>query len=214
MAIDYFSEEDQIEPEEATLEKLREYADDITLLQSEIDEDTKKLAEKTERLKKLTQRTVPDMMQELQLKSFKLVDGSEMTIEDKVQASIPAHKKAEAFDWLEKYGFDGIIKTVVGASFGKGEMEAARKAFTTLVEAGVSAELDRSVHNATLVSFVKERLAAAGEVPQDVPAVDTNDGFDDGDSSEKAVKVPNLPMDIFSVHEFKQCKIKLPKKKK
>ena len=215
MAIDYFEDEGK-EPEGATLERLREYADDITLLQSEIDEDTRKLAEKTERLKKLTQKTVPGIMRELQIKSFKLVDGSELSVENKVHASIPAHKKAEAFAWLEKYKFDGIIKTSVSVSFGKGEMEQAKEAQKALAEKGISAEIERSVHPSTLNSFVKERLAAAGEAEesQGAPVVDINDGFD-GEPGEGVVeKVPNLPLDLFSVNEFEQCKIKLAKKKK
>ncbi|MEG0207008.1 gp33 family protein [Citrobacter sp.] len=215
MAIDYFEDEDKA-PEGATLEQLREYADDITLLQDEIDKDTRELAIKTEKLKKLTQKTVPDIMNELQIKSFKLLDGSELSVEDKVQASIPAHKKAEAFAWLEKYHFDGIIKTSVSVSFGKGEMEKAKEAQKILAEKGVVAEIDRSIHPSTLSSFVKERLAAAGEAEQSQgePVVDINDGFDDEDGAEKEEKIPNLPQDIFSVFEFKQCKIKVAKKKK
>ena len=211
MAIDYF--EDEIQPEGATLERLLEYADEITLLEAEIADDTVKLAEKNEKLKKLTQKTVPGIMKELQLKSFKLKDGSELLVEDKIQASIPASKKAEAFEWLEKYHFDGIIKTSVSVSFGKGEMEKAKEAQKVLAEKGVIATIDRSVHPATLTSFVKERLAAAAEEPQEKATVDSADGFDDA-PGEETLKIPNLPQDIFSVFEFEQCKIKLPKKKK
>lgn len=213
MAIDYF--EDEIQPEGATLERLLEYADEITLLEAEIADDTVKLAEKNEKLKKLTQKTVPGIMKELQLKSFKLKDGSELLVEDKIQASIPAAKKAEAFEWLEKYHFDGIIKTSVSVSFGKGEMEKAKEAQKVLAEKGVIATIDRSVHPATLTSFVKERLAAAAEEQAEKPeAPETvGDGFDDA-PGEETLKIPNLPQDIFSVFEFEQCKIKLPKKKK
>jgi hypothetical protein len=49
----------------------------------------------------------------------------------------------------------------------------------------VFASLDRSIHNATLTSFVKERLAAGETLP-----------------------------DAFSVFEFKEAKIKAPKAKK
>lgn len=219
MAIDYFEGQEDFVPAAATLENLRSLADDATILETEIAEQQLALQKKVEEHKKLTQRTIPDIMKELQMKSFKLLDGSELKIEDQVQCSIPAHKKAEAFEWLKKYGFDGIIKTSVSITFGKGEIENARKVQSDLAEKGIIASLDQSVHASTLKSFVKERLAAAGEYGEhgehdeaELPA-EASDGFDDSDTPA-AVRIPNLPQDVFGVYEFQQAKIVLPKKKK
>lgn len=204
MAIDYW-EEGEVLPEVNTMERLRELADDATLLESEIDDLTVKLAEKQEALAKINTDIIPGIMMELQLKSFKLADGSEIVVEDKIRASIPVAKKPEAYKWLHDHGYDGIIKTNVSATFGKGDIEEARKAVEALEAAGVSSSVEQTIHPGTLVSFVKERLAAAAEV---IPM--ETDGFD---SPDKA-KEPNLPLDIFSVYEFKQAKIKAPRKTK
>lgn len=206
--IDYMGALDDVKPQVATLERLRELADDATLLDSEIAELTVKLTEKQEELVKITRKTIPDIMEELQMKSFKLQDGSELLVEDKVQASIPVANKAAAYKWLTDHGFDGIIKTNVSCQFSKGELEEAQKVVELLKKNDISATLDQSIHSSTLLSFIKERLAAAADEVEN-PTVVECDGFEA--DTEKAV---SLPMDIFSVYEFKQAKIKAPKKKK
>lgn len=213
MAIDYFEGQDDVVPAGATLERLRELADDATILEADIAEKQLELQKKVEEHKKLTQRTIPDIMGELQIKSFTLTDGSELKVEDQIQCSIPAHKKADAFAWLQKYGFDGIIKTSVSVSFGKGDIEKARQLQKDLAAKQIDAEVDQSIHASTLKSFIKERLAAAGEEQgQTEHSEQEGDGFDD--AGEQELKVPNLPLDVFSVFEFKMAKIVLPKKKK
>lgn len=207
--IDYFEGLDEVKPTENTLERLRELADDVTLLEDEIETLTIQLTEKQEKLNKINRVTIPGIMEELNMKSFKLADGSEVLVEDKVQASIKAENKVAAYAWLKDHGFDGIIKTNVGIQFSKGEMEDAQKAMKLLADAGFSgASLEQSIHNATLTSFVKERLAEAANI-----LAETGEQADDGfeADTEKAV---TLPLDIFSVFEFKQAKIKAPKKKR
>lgn len=143
------------------------------------------LAELEEELKGITRVQLPSIMEELGVAEFKMEDGSAISIIDKVNASIPEAQRPAAFQWLEDHNYDAIIKTKVLAEFGKGEMEDAKSAQRKLEEIGVFASLDRSVHNATLTSFVKERLQAGEKLP-----------------------------DSFSVFEFKEAKIKPAKVKK
>jgi hypothetical protein len=123
-------------------------------------------------------------MEELGMEEFKLKDGSNISVKNVVMASISEDNKPDAFKWLEDNDFDGIIKTKVLSSFGKGEMEDAKEALDTLQKAGFEATMDRSVHAQTLKAFVRERLEV-------------------GD---------NIPIQTFGVFEYKLAKIVLPKR--
>lgn len=184
--IDYFDDVNtQIEVAENTIERLTHLADLAKIQEVKIAALSKDLAEEQEELVKIVRVLMPNIMEELGMAEFKMVDGRVISINPKVNASIQAEQKPLAYEWLEQNGYDGIIKTKVGSEFGKGEMEFAVKAQKALQEAGFMATLDRNIHPATLLSFVKERLAAGDTLPRS-----------------------------FSVFEFKEAKIKEPKAKK
>lgn len=170
---------------ENTIERLTGLANAAQSLQELIDKLVIELAEEQEKLISIVRVQMPNIMEELGMSEFKMTDGRVISIDPKINASIKEQDRPDAFRWMEEKGYDGIIKTKVGAEFGKGEIEDARKALDALQKAGYLASIDRSVHPATLKSFVKERLEA-GEV---------------------------LPPSI-GVFEFKEAKIKSPKKKK
>lgn len=184
--IDYFDEVNvQVEVSENTIERLTQLANQAGLLEAKITEISKALAEEQEELVKIKRVLMPNIMEELQMAEFKMVDGRVISIDPKVNASIKEQDRPAAFDWLEKNNYDGIIKTKVNAEFGKGEMADAIKAQQALHDAGFMAALDRSIHPMTLTSFVKERLAAGDTLPAAI-----------------------------GVFEFKEAKIKNPKASK
>jgi hypothetical protein len=191
-AIDYFDDLPPVEQEQATLEVLTRLAQESIELAAEISSDTVALAEKQERLNKLERVRIPEIMDTLGIAEFKLTDGSVVSVKSDIKAGITIANQPAAFKWLEDHHFDGIIKTNVGLAFGKGEMERAKSAVDELRKAGFDgASIDRSIHSATLKSFVKERLEDATTKAEDA-----------------------LPMEVFGVFEFKFAKIKLPKAKK
>jgi len=184
--IDYFDDLPPQEAEPATLELLTRLAKEQVEMEAEIARATVALAERQEDLNKLSRVRIPELMTTLGMEEFKLTDGSVVSVKADVKTSITEANRPAAFLWLEEHHYDGIIKTNVGLQFGKGEMEEAKKAEKVLADAGFHASTERSIHPATLKSFVKERL-------------------EDGD---------NIPIDVFGIFEFKQSKIKLPKAKK
>lgn len=185
-AIDYFDEDLKPQADEATLEVLTKLAKESVELEAEIAADTVALEEKQSKLGKLLRSRIPEIMKTLSMDEFKLTDGSVISVKSDIKCGITEVNKPAAFAWLESNDFDGIIKTNVSVAFSKGEMEKAQKAIEILQEADFDAAMDRSVHPATLKSFVKERLEA-------------------GD---------NIPVETFGIFEFNQAKIKLPKHKK
>jgi hypothetical protein len=189
--IDYFggdfdSENLQEDAAPATMERLSKLAQKARDLEAKILKDAVALEELKGEHDKITKRFIPGIMEELGMAKFTLTDGAEVKIKESVNASISAENKPEAFAWLTKNDFDGIIKTKVQAEFGRGEIESARKALAAIQSAGFDAAIDQSVHPMTLKSFVKERLEA-------------------GDS---------IPIDVFGIFESKEAKITLPKSRK
>lgn len=184
--IDFFADQgEEVEVSENTIERLTGLANAATELRAKIDDMTVALAEEQEALIKIVCMQIPNIMAELGMKEFKMEDGRSVSVDPKLRVSIPEQHRPTAFRWLEEHNFDGIIKTKVQAEFGKGEIEDARKARDALADAGYSASLDRSIHPATLKSFVKERLGEGETLP-----------------------------DAFSIFEYNEAVIKSPKGKK
>lgn len=129
-------------------------------------------------LRTVQDEDLPELMMELGISMFELSDGTRIEVKPEVQCAITDATRARAHSWLTANGFGGLIKTVVTASFGKGEHEQAVEA-----AAKIGGELKETVHPATLKSFVKERLAAASEAPLLVP-----------------------PADLFNLHPFTRAK--------
>jgi len=184
--IDFF-EPGTVEPNpESTLERLTALAKDATDLMKEIETDEAATKLKQERLDKILREYIPGIMRDLDLEDYKLKDGSKVEVKEEVKCHISEENKPDAFAWLRENNFDGIIKTNVTASFGKGEVQRAAEARAALVAAGFDqAAISESVHSSTLKAFVKERLEA-------------------GDS---------IPLEPFGVYEFTIAKITQPKRK-
>lgn len=112
------------------------------------------------------------------LTSLELADGTKVECRNEVQASITNANKPMAFRWLNENGYGGIVKASLQVAFSDSE-NAQEFIAEHSDELPEDFELKESIHAATLKSFVKERLAS-GE---------------------------NLPLDIFSIHQFKQAKV-------
>lgn len=146
--------------------------DDLTgLARALLDADAKvteaedKLKEATEHARRLREDTIPCVMQELELEEIKLTNGMTMSLKEDVYASITKENAPAAFEWLTAHEYDGIIKTAVYIEWGKGELKKAVQFFTRTVKKYPNAILDRTVHPQTLKAFLRERIAAADQVP-------------------------------------------------
>lgn len=182
--LDYFDDVD-VAPAEDALTRIVRLVDRAEELAKQEADQAAALAETQEERNNILRNLVPNILDEVGLKEVALADGRKVTIEPKVKASISEANKPDAFGWLEEHEYDGIIKTKVVSDFERGELEEARKLVDKLRDEGVHCVLDRSVHNMTLVSFVKERLAEGTALPESI-----------------------------GVYEFKEAKVKAPKKKK
>jgi len=73
---------------------LAELAQKMVYLENEIERDEESLKQKKQNLRMLAERDIPDMMQELNVRSFELTDGSAIEVKPIIQASIPSDRKS------------------------------------------------------------------------------------------------------------------------
>lgn len=185
--IDYF--EDLPAKEDAppaTLERLTELALESKQLEKDITAATIALEELKGKNDRILMTHIPEIMATLGMEEFKLTDGSKITVKEDVKCGLSEERKPIAFDWLRANQFDGIIKTAVTLSFGKGEQANVTAAMAALRGLGFDPAVGENVHPATLKSFVKEQLEAGA----------------------------NIPLDVFGVYEYKVAKIALPRTRK
>lgn len=133
------------------------------------------VAAKEEELKKLKKdvevisgEVIPTMMQEMNLSTLKLADGSSVEVKPVYGASIPSAKKEEAFNWLRNNDLGDLIKNEITVSFGRNEDNKAM-AYANLAQGqGFQPVQKLKVEPMTLKALVRERLEAGQEMPTDL----------------------------------------------
>lgn len=152
-----------------------------------------------ERERVMREETLPGMMQELGVEKMTLTDGNEITVKQEVYASVPEARKEAAFDWLEKNGYGGLIKTVVLKEFGRDQLEEVHHLIDELAALGITdIQLKRDVNAQTLKAFLRERLAEP-KAPEDYTPEELAEG-----------KSP-LSLELFGARPVLTAKVKLKK---
>ena len=135
----------------------------------------KDLAAKEDEIKKLKQdidiisgEVIPTMMQEMNLSSLKLADGSSIEVKPVYGASISASKKEEAFNWLRNNGLGDLIKNEITVSFGRNEDNKAALYAELAQGQGYQPTQKLKVEPMTLKALVRERLESGKEMPTDL----------------------------------------------
>lgn len=151
---------------EMTLNQLREMADLMLQQEAAVERCAAELETAKAALMKMQREDMPAMMQEVGLPLFGLPDGRNVELAEGVEASIPKESQAEAFEWLERNGHGGLIKTRLTVALARGELALARKAGALLRrELELESDIDEGVHAATLKGWAKERLEAGEAIP-------------------------------------------------
>ena len=111
---------------------------------------------------------IPTMMQEMNISTMKLADGSAVEVKPVYGASIPAAKKEDAFNWLRKNGLGDLIKNEITVAFGRNEDNKAM-AYANLAQGqGYEPVQKLKVEPMTLKALVRERLESGQEMPSDL----------------------------------------------
>ena len=137
--------------------------------------DAKSLSDQVIKLKKLKKdievisgEVIPTMMQEMNLSTLKLSDGSSVEIKPIYGASISPAKKEEAFNWLRNHGLGDLIKNEITVSFGRNEDNKASQYAVLAQGQGYEPVQKLKVEPMTLKALVRERLESGQEKPSDL----------------------------------------------
>jgi hypothetical protein len=143
------------------VEKLKVLEDSIAATEEEL----KKLKQQADAI---SGEVIPTMMQEMNISTLKLADGSAVEVKPVYGASISAEKKEEAFNWLRSEGLGDLIKNEVTVSFGRNEDNKALQYATLAQGQGFQPIQKLKVEPMTLKALVRERLESGKEMPAEL----------------------------------------------
>ena len=133
------------------------------------------LVSKEEELKELKRKVdlvsgeiIPTMMQEMNISTLKLADGTSVEVKPVYGASIPVAKKEEAFKWLRDNGLGDLIKNEITVAFGRDEDNKAQQYAVLAQGQGYEPVQKLKVEPMTLKALVRERLESGQEMPSDL----------------------------------------------
>ena len=133
------------------------------------------LVEKEEELKELKRHielvsgeVIPTMMQEMNISTLKLADGSSVEVKPVYGASITVANKEAAYTWLRENGLGDLIKNEITVSFGRNEDNKAQQYAVLAKGQGFEPVQKLKVEPMTLKALVRERLESGQEMPSDL----------------------------------------------
>ena len=149
----------------------KELSDQVIKLRSledEIVEEEKKIKELKRKSELLSGEVIPTMMQEMNISTLKLADGSAVEVKPIYGASIPKAKQEEAFKWLRDNGLGDLIKNEITVAFGRNEDNKAQQYAVLAQGQGYEPVQKLKVEPMTLKALVRERLESGKEMPTEL----------------------------------------------
>jgi len=150
------------------IQSVADIARRIRLKEQSIEALKQDLKDEEAGLRGLTDDELPSLFSELGLQSFKLADGSEVTVKQTYSASPRVADRPAVYEWLRDNGYGDIIKNTVFCVFGKDEDVKAQEFYTLAEDRGYVAEAKTDVHPSTMRAFVKERVENGDEFPMEL----------------------------------------------
>jgi hypothetical protein len=148
--------------------KLSDQVVKLTNLEDELANKEKELKELKRKVELVSGEIIPTMMQEMNISTLKLADGSSVEVKPVFGASIPVAKKEEAFKWLRDNGLGDLIKNEVTVAFGRNEDIKAGDYAILAKGQGYEPVQKLKVEPMTLKALVRERLESGQEIPSDL----------------------------------------------
>ena len=148
--------------------KLSEEVEKLKTIQNKIKTKEEEIKDLKEDEKHFSCVIIPKLMQDMNLKSLKLQDGSELSIKQVYSATIKADKKLEAIQWLRNNGLGDIVKNNITVSFGQDEDNKAVDYASLARSNGYEPIQEEKVHPSTLKVVMKEWKDKGHEVPAEL----------------------------------------------
>lgn len=142
----------------ASIENLVKNAEEMAELKENIESLEETLSGLNKHYNYIAQEVIPNMLDELGMKTFELKDGSKITVKDFMSGSLPKEEERfdQAINWLKENELESILKTDVSLKFGKGEDNFAKNALALLEQNGYAPETKYGAHPQTLYAAIRE----------------------------------------------------------
>jgi len=140
----------------------------ITNLEDELANKEMELKELKRKVELVSGEVIPTMMQEMNISTLKLADGSSVEVKPRYGASILIAKREEAFKWLRDNGLGDLIKNEVTVAFGRNEDTRASDYANLAQGQGYEPIQKLKVEPMTLKALVRERIESGKEIPTEL----------------------------------------------
>ena len=137
-------------------------------LEDDLVEKEKELKELKRHIELVSGEVIPTMMQEMNISTLKLADGSSVEVKPVYGASITVANKEAAYTWLRENGLGDLIKNEITVSFGRNEDNKASEYANLAKGQGYEPVQKLKVEPMTLKALVRERLESGQEMPSDL----------------------------------------------
>ena len=137
-------------------------------LEDELVDKEKELKELKRHIDLVSGEVIPTMMQEMNISTLKLADGSSVEVKPVYGASITVANKEAAYTWLRENGLGDLIKNEITVSFGRNEDNKASQYAILAKGQGFEPVQKLKVEPMTLKALVRERLESGQEMPSDL----------------------------------------------
>ena len=149
------------------VQSLSNYVLQLQSLEDEVKVLEENLKRKKEAADKISEEVIPEIMENMKLKTLKLQDGSAIEVKEICGASIPIAKKEEAFKWLRDNDLGDLIKNEITVSFGRGEDNKANDYASLAEKNGYQPTQKMKVEPMTLKALYRERVEAKQDLPSE-----------------------------------------------
>ena len=145
--------------------KLSDQVVKLQELESEQLVKEQELKEIKRKVELVSSEVIPTMMQEMNISTLKLADGTSVEVKPVYGASIPVDKKEEAYKWLRENGLGDLIKNEITVAFGRSEDNKAQQYAVLAQGQGYEPVQKLKVEPMTLKALVRERVEMDSTCP-------------------------------------------------
>ena len=146
---------------------LSTYVIQLQSLEDEVKIMEENLKRKKEAADKISEEVIPEIMDNMKLKTLKLQDGSAIEVKEIYGASIPVANREGAYKWLRDNDLGDLIKNEITVSFGRGEDNKANDYASLAEKNGYQPSQKMKVEPMTLKALYRERVESNQDLPSE-----------------------------------------------
>lgn len=153
-------------PDVGATARLAALVTELVAEEDRVAELEKRIADANARVRLLSEKLIPDLMDEAQIGLYEPPDKSvRLSVESALNVTPKAEDRPRVIAWLEENGHGALVKTIVSVAMERGQRDAAVALVGELRSRALLAKEDTKVEPATLKKFVKDEIAAGREIP-------------------------------------------------